>query len=580
MNNKRFDELAESLNDSEKKMLLNQIHDHLNSNPIDLTNRNESSNDQEDVKELEDSIKKELDSLGFLHRVILGFRSFILGKDIKELFINDLLQSLERKISFTSPSLVDFKKRRFTNILINDFLRIYSLSTPFAAHFNDIWESPLALEKLIGNIIKEKYSSTKNELEQFISEAEIDKIIINGDGLEKAKKKLLKSIYDYRKKIPDYIFPETEEELMSLISLKNIILYNYTPMFKLMGITSNDSYEYISNKSVSMSLVIRYLEDFYKLLIHYSGVSLNKSSMSALIELSSSGENGEEDTLWSNYNSLSEKLKDMTINYPFEDLIRYAKSNPYYKIDFSISRINVVEFYFNTLKKEMTSRLIKVFNEREKVVIGDVLMDMFKNFDFIKFQNYREYKDFEYKRYGLGYFKYIDALSVLLNYYKHYYLRDLKDIILVLSKQIFEKNHILQNRSLEISIGIDTVLERIIRFDKSLSPENEAGKTMRTLFSGVANKRQNIRMYKAFINQKDEEVFDLIKQSVKMLTDLERILEQTLKSPSDSVRLQVSAIHPSISRKVSFRDIITEKKSDLRRFIDLYDKKINFDSGS
>lgn len=329
-----------------------------------------------------------------------------------------------------------------------------------------------------------------------------------------------------------------------------------------------------------MSLVVRYLEDFYKLLIHYSGVSLNKNSMSAVIELSSSGENGEEDALWSSYNNLSDKLKDMTINYPFEDLIRYAKSNPYYKIDFSISRINVDEFYFNALKKEMTSRLIILFNEREKVVIDEIIMDLFKNFDFIKFQNYKEYKDFEYKKYGLSYFKYIDSLSILLNYYKHYYLRDLKDIILVLSKQIFEKNHILQNRSLEISIGIDTILERIIRFDKSLAPENEAGKTMRTLFNGVAHKRQNLRMYKAFIKQKDEEVLDLIKQSIKILMDLERILEQTLKSPSDSVRLQVSAIHPSISRKISFRDIITEKKSDLRSFIDIYNKKINFESGS
>lgn len=579
MSNKRFEELAGSLNDSEKKVLLNQINENLNSNPIDTT-VNYDKVKEESEKQLEDHVTKELDSMGFFKRLFLTIRSFLVGKNPRELFIHDLLQNLERKITYTSPTIVNFKKRRFTNILISDLLRIYSLVTPFIIHFKEIWESPLALEKLIGQIISEKYSSNKDQIDQFISEAEIDKIIINGEGLEQAKKKLLKSVYDYRKKIPEHIFPETEEELLSLIALKNIILYNYTPMFKLMGITSSDSYEAITDKSVSMSLVVRYLEEFYKLLIHYSGVSLNKNSIHALIELTTSDEESEEEFLWNNYNKLSQRLKELTINYPFEDLIRYARNNPYYKIDFSLSKIDVSEFYFSTLKKEMVSDLNTLFVERERVVINDILKKMFKNFDFINFQNYKVFSDFDSKKYGLGYFKYIDILTILLNYLKYYYLRELKDILLVLSKQIFEKNHILQNRSLEISIGIDTLLERIIRFDKSLSPESESGKTMRTLFNGVVSNRQNLRMYKAFIKQKDEEVMELIKLSNKLLTDLERILDQTLKSPSDSVRLQVSAIHPSINRKVTFRDLLNDKKAALRKFIDLYNKKISFESGS
>lgn len=580
MINKKFDELTDSLSESEKKVLLNQIHENLSSNPIVAGPEIQEKEDKDSKAILEEGLKKEIDSLGFLQRLILGIRSFVLGKDIKELYNNDLLLNLERRISYSAPTLVLVKKRRFTSILINDFLRIYSLASPFINIFTDVWESPIVMEKLISSLIGEKYNSIKSELSDFISEGEIDRIIIQGDGIEAVKKKLLKSIYDYRKKMPDYIFPEAEEELLSLISLKNIILYNYTPMFKLMGITSSDSYEFLSNKTVSMSLVVKYLEEFYKLLIHFSGVTLKKSSMSSLIKLASKEENGEYDQLWDNYSKLSEKLKKVIITYPFEDLIKFARSNPYYRIDFSLSRINVAEFYFSTLKKEMLAELNEKYVVRDRDVVKQLLDNLFMNFDIIKLQNYREYKEFDFKKYGLEYFKYIDSLTIMLNFLKYYYLRDYKDILFVLSKHIFEKNHLMQSRSLEVSIGVDTLLERIVKFDRSLSSESEAGKTMRTLFSGVVGNRHNIRMYKAFVKQKDEEVMELLKLGSRLLTDLEKLLSQTVKNPSDSVQLQVSAIHPSISRKSTFKDIIIEKCADLKKFLEVFNKKLTFDSES
>lgn len=579
MSNKKFDELTESLSESEKKVLLSQINENLTSNPI-LTDPDETQEkiDKNNKDILEKGLKKEIDSLGFLQRLILNIRSFVLGKDVKELYNNDLLLSLERRITYTAPSLVSVKKRRFTGIMIADFLRIYSLAAPFIQIFNEVWESPLALERLISAIIGEKYNSIKSELTDFISESEIDRIIIKGEGLEAVKKKLLRSIYDYRKKMPDFIFPEAEEELLSLISLKNIVLYNYAPMFKLMGITSEDSYEYLVNKTVSMSLIARYLEEFYKLLIHFSGVTLKKNSMNSLIRLSSKGENHEDEALWESYNKLSEKLKNIIITYPFEDLIKFAKSNPYYKIDFTLSKINVAEFYFSALKKDMLAKLDSVYVNRDKDVVKQLLDNLFKNFDTVSLQNYKEHKEFDYSKYNLEYFRFIDSLNILLNFLKYYYLRDYKDIIFVLTKTIYEKNHLMQNRSLEVSIGVDTLLEKIIKFDKSLSPESEAGKTMRTLFTGVVGNRQNMRMYKAFVKQKDEEVLEFLKLGAKLLSDLEKLLSQTLKNPSDSVQLQVSAIHPSISRKSTFKDVIVEKCVDLRSFLDIFNKKINFDS--
>lgn len=580
LTSKKIDELADNLSESEKKVLLSQIHENLTSNPIVNSNVSQSKIEKDNKDSLEKGLKKEIDSLGVIQRLILSIRGFVLGKDIKEIYNNDLLMNLERRITYTAPTLVSVKKRRFTGILINDFLRIYSLATPFMASFTEIWESPIVLERLIGAIIAEKYNSIKSELNDFLTDGEIDRIIMQGEGLEAVKKRLLRSIYDYRKKIPDFIFPEAEEELMSLIAFKNIVLYNYVPMFKLMGITASDSYEFMSNKTVSMSLVVKYLEEFYKLLIHFSGVTLRKSSMKALINLASSGEKGEDELLWDNYTKLSEKLKSIIINYPFEDLIKFSRSNPYYKIDFSLSRINVAEFYFNALKKEMLSQLTDLFSEREKDVVKQLLDNLFKNFDVVSLQNYKEHKEFDYKRLHLNYFKYIDTLTILLNFLKHYYLRDYKDITFVLSKHIFEKNHLMQNRSLEISIGVDTLLERIIKFDKSLSADSDVGKTMRTLFSSVVGNRQNIRMYKAFVKQKDEEVLELLKLGVKLLTDLEKILNQTVKNPSDTVQLQVSAIHPSISRKSTFKDVIIEKSIDLKKFLEIFNKKINFDSGA
>lgn len=578
MNNTNFDNLAGNLSESEKKILLNQISENLMSNPIQEDQKYSSFKEKENRDFKIKSLKKDVEDLGFIQKIILNIRGFVMGKDILEVHNHDLLQNIERRILYTSPTIVSLKKRRFTSILINDFLNIYSLSVPFIAHFSGVWESPIALERLIGSILSDKYNSIKTTLFDFIRESEIDNHIANGESLEGVKKHLLRAIYDYRKKIPDFIFPETEEELLSLISIKNIILYNYTPMFKLMGISGEDVYESVSNKSVSMNLVVKHIEEFYKLLIQFSGNALLQNTVESLIKLSSTSDEDDYEKLWNDYIKLSEKLKGLTVAYPFEDLIRYSKSNPFYKIDYSVSKINVFDFYFAALKKEMICELELVFKSREHSVVDLMFEKTFKNFDTIPLHNYAIQKDFDYKKLNLKYFKYTESLTILLNFLKHYYMKEYKDILFVLNKQIFEKNHVLQSRSLELSIGVETLIERILRLDRSLAPESEVGKTMKTLFTTVSTSKQNIRMYKAFIKQKDNDVLELLKLGSKLLQDLDKILNQTLKSPSDSVKLQISAIHPSISRKQTVKDVIADKSTELKSFLDIFNKKVIFDS--
>lgn len=578
MSNKNFDKLASSLTESEKKSLLNQISENLTSNPIEGDQQYSSFKEKENKNFKVKSLKKDVEEMGFFQRLILTIRGFVTGKDVLEVHNSDLLQNIERRILYTSPTLVNTKKRRFSSILINDFLTINSLVLPFVKPFSEVWENPLALERMISSIIAEKYAGVKTDLQDFMRESEIDKYIASGEELDGVKKHLLRAVYDYRKKIPDYTFPEAEEELLSLISLKNIVLYNFAPMFKLMGISSGDSFTSVSDKSVSMGLVVKHLEEFYKLIIHFSGTSIKKTTMGALINQAPEVEGESDERLWDYYKNLSDKLKNMTVVYPFEDLVKFARNNPFYKIDFTIQKINVADFYFTTLKKEVVSSLDEIFKTREKSVVTDMFDDMFKNHKKVILHNYALHKEFDPTRLGLNYFKYIECAEIMVNYIKHYYLREFKDIVFVLSRHIFEKNHMLQSRSLELSIGFETLWERLLKFDRSLSPDTEVGKTMRTLFNSVASNRQNIRMYKAFIKQKDEDMLDLLKSGTKLITDLEKLLIQTLKSPADSVRLQVSAIHPSISRKKTLKDVLIEKTNEIKSFLDIFNKKIVFDS--
>ncbi|QEN05879.1 hypothetical protein EW093_14605 [Thiospirochaeta perfilievii] len=578
MNNKNFNDLAHNLSDSEKKSLLNQINDNLTANPIQVDEKYASFIEKENKDFKTKSLKKDVQELGFFQKLFLNIRSFILGKDILEVYNHDLLQNIERRIVYSAPTLVSVKQKRFTSLIINDFLKINSLSLPFVECFAELWDSPIALERLIGAIIGERYNSIKSNLYDFLRESEIDKSIAAGENLETIKKNLLRSMYDYRKKIPDFIFPESEDELLSLISLKNIVMYNYSPMFKLMGINQGDDFSSVSSKTVSMNLVVKYLEEFYKLLIHFTGSNLQRTSITAIYEMTKINDDGDDSELWDSYTKLSEKLKNMTVVYPFDDIIKYSRNNPFYKIDFSIPKIDMEEFYFSALKKEMMSELTTVFDVREKAVIKVLFDSFFSNYDLLQLNNYNVLKDFDPIKLSLPYFKYIETINILLNFLKHYYIREYKDILFVLSKHILEKNHVLQSRSLEVSIGVETLLERILKFDRSLAHDSESGKTMRTLFNTVATNRQNLRMYKAFIKQKDEEALELCSLGAKLLLELDKLINQTVKNPSDTIKLQVSAIHPSISRKSTLKDILLDKSKELKKFLDIYNKKIIFDS--
>lgn len=573
-----FLELSRGMSDDDRTDLLKKINHSLN---IDQENDNSIYEKEMDNEEKTALIHEELNTLPLLIRFFLWFRSKLSGKSEKEIYMDGKILKLKRNIRHHSSNLTGFETRNLTPNFAEQVFNLYSNSMPLRFLFKKLWMEPAVSKAFFINIVESRLENTIAEPSDLMPLDELVEIYgVNGRKAD-ISRQLLNKLDEYIAKIDKKVFFNLEIEMRPFYYLKDLILFPYVQFFQQFGYTPlDDAANEVRNfKNASALLCLGDLEKLYCALYNVSKldkkINLNKKLIKELLvldelEYPKSGEETETSEIIEKLSNIIEVSYNFTNKIPLADLIRYFKKNPYLKIMYYLPKIDLMEFYRNTLKMKLTDQIEQMFPEIQRKYITLEIDRMFKDQRFSGFQHYREYSSIDYDKLGVSPFSQIKALELVYNYLSCFFRGYIQETIRLLERGILSQNRLIKESMLQYANLIEDTIESIKIFDESLSPDSEDGKMFNKFRFSMAKDPIQQKMYRKIVIQKDREAKSLSETGLESISGLQRVFTEIVNSRNGKIIEQLDQ-HFFINNKPTLlKEVLNNQMSHIEQFENLY----------
>ena len=571
-------ELSRDLSENDRAELLKKIRHSLNiTDEKDITiHEREMDNDEKTSL-----IHEEINILPLFLRFFLWLRSKITGHSEKDLYLSSKISKLKRKIHHQASNLTGFETRNLTPHFAEEVYKLYSYSMPLRELFKKLWlDTELSRTFFLG-VLEERL---KNKIESTTDLIELDELVeiygVNGKKDDLRRQAMLK-LDNYISKIDKKTFYDLELELRPFYYLKDLILFPYVQFFQQFGYIPLDigDPEKVRFKNASALLCLPDLEKLYCALYTVSKmdrrINFNNGLMEKLEILNNlNSTNTEQD--YSNGN-IMDSLTDIIdigqkifVKIPVSDIIKYFKKNPYFKIMFYLPKIDLKEFYRNTLRIRILDKIEEIYPEIQKRYIISETERLFKGKRFSGFQHYREYSSIDYEKLGVSAFSQIKALELVYNYIACFYKGYIQETIHLLERGVLSQNRLIRDSMLQYAATIEDTEIKIKEFDESLSPDSEDGKMFNKFRFSMAKDPIQQKMYRKIVIQKDREAKSLSELGLESISGIKKVFTEVLKSKNTSISEQLIQ-HLFINNEPTLiRDILNEQVSNMQQFEHLY----------
>lgn len=183
-----FDELVAGISSDERKYLLakiNQNREH--SFPLVQPAREETDGFTLDIK---------LNSESFLYKLFLWIRSLVSKKHRLEIYNNDLIRTLARKINKNHPGIVDMQNGLILSLFYEKLKELKNAADFFKPYFNIFNENPGKFYVFMSTFIAPEIASSIN------AEADPYSVPFEKEGTKEVRSSLLKKLEGILKDIP------------------------------------------------------------------------------------------------------------------------------------------------------------------------------------------------------------------------------------------------------------------------------------------------------------------------------------------------------------------------------------------
>ncbi len=558
-----FEQLAASLPLDERNALLQKINKSLK--------LHESSNDfiQKEIspKEFENQVRKDILESSWLERFIIRVYTFFTGKSAIDYFLKRSLNHLKKKLNSNSgESYFDSENKKLSGRLASEIYSLYVLAAPLRTLFKIIWQDTDFIECIYSELITERIHTNKDDIYDFVSLEEMESIFALTGDKNQIRKKLINRMNEYLNSVPEKTISEIKEVFLPFYFGKFQIVFPFKNLLNSFGCSISDLVEFRSPdfNNVVFSSVIERLEQFHYALSLFAMIDWSETSINTIagtylkVHEKIDSEIYEEklQILKKEIKALKVGVDEFIKKTPLFDIIKYIKNDSYYELVFKFPKPDFFEFYSSTLKLRILSSFADVFQEVQKQYISTSIERIFLGFKLYQLNAYREYNDFKFKELNLGYFRHISSLMLINNFFTQYYREKVIEVFQVLYKTVLLKNPQLQSKVFDLQKEVEKIIHEIQKFDKSLLPENEEGKTFSLLKNEIKKSHTLERKYKSFISEKDLDAERLIFSGLEILGSIRKCLELVISNPSDKIRLQLSSVYPQVDRDRPLRELI------------------------
>lgn len=225
---------------------------------------------------------------------------------------------------------------------------------------------------------------------------------------------------------------------------------------------------------------------------------------------------------------LIDAVEEFLSQIPYTDLIRYFRSDPYYRMVFYLPSVNLPDFYHAAMKMRFLSELEERFLELKRGMIDELIAEVFDGQPLETFMNYRRYPELENRNRHLSGFSCLLSLRVLYTFLVRQYQGRIRRLIGSVVNAITGRKREVKNRLAADSSGLDNLAEKIRVFDFSLSAESEDGKVLNRVRSAPEHDAAQARIFEAMVTHKNREAKDFIDSAFVRLTGLAESLTEAL----------------------------------------------------
>jgi len=589
-------ELSSNLTEKERKELLEKIY------------KSQKNEEQEYIVpvEIEDDersriIRAEIRQLSWWKKLLLWVQGLLSGKDKERLFLSMKIRDLKRSIRQVNPGLTGFETRdlspKFAQYLFDLYHAVFSLKS-FYYNFTGKAE---VKEQLIVHLVEKNYTYAKSNIEDFFTLDEMEDSYAR-TGREKLEKQFYRRIDDYLKAIPAKVFNQVEAEIKPIFSLKNIVLFHYRELFNFFSYLLPDGVlekKYPFFKSAPALIIIDHLERLYYALFFalsnlennviisdellYSMVLLENNM--GLDEDINENENlaqqleQEKSALKNGFVTLVSEITKFNAAVPLLDLIKYFKKDPYYRLKFYLPTLPVRALYIKACKQKISSQLRNKLQQIKEQVVNKKIEALFGEQSIVPLLYYTENREELFTKLGLPFFSRTKSLTLLYNYIKYTYKEVIQDILQLINDYFFTQNKRNQQRLLSFASSLEELEDKIFHFDKTLSPDEEDGKTLLRLRYNIASDLTHQKMYRNMISDKDKDAAVLVEKGIENLGGIKTMFDEIIGNPLENTRNSLKTLKTYRTKHYTLEQLLLTVINSISDFLTVIHQVVEMENG-
>ncbi len=481
-------------------------------------------------------------------------RNLVSIKTEEEFLLDAKLDALRSTIREYPKAYTDFSRRLFLPSIAEAIHSVYHLSYPMIKPFQVLFQNIENLQKLVKYLIERHLEHPKSSLIQLISVQEMKDIFFQSESRQDLISEIRKRLEGYLQSLKEAEFLAAAQEILPLYGFRNLLLFPYDDLFRLFK--KNLQFE-----PAPIYPTLDYLERFFCCLYPFRNYDLQNLLPSEIVEFLakhvetegefSFREQGEQvvlETIRNICQATASLCKKVLKEVPFVELIRYYRSDPYYRILIYPPKPKLQAFYTYSLTLKVFSDFEDFFSKIRFDILEDILNQLFKGEPLVEFQYYMNSRLNLTPKQGYPGFTHHRSLVVLYNFLRSVYTGYLQGTIHILNRSITNRVRDSVSMILVHASGIEELQTRISLFDASFAPDAEAGRNMIFMKMVLERDAKQQRAYRALIAEKDKEGKELLEKS---LIHLESLLIGFRNIQSDKVFVRETARRfPSIEARI------------------------------
>lgn len=569
----RFPELVEALPEQERKDLYRRI---IQSLSLDEDRARHIYPAEVQRTRRAELIRRDMDRMSFAMRFRVWLRRLFSGKDREACFVDARLAGLRQRVRAAGMEKGGTPADSIDSALADRVFALYRAAYPVIPLFGHLWGKKESLRLIIHRLLATKIPNAKHSPEDLLPVRDMEDIFIRTQSKEDIRRELLSRLDGYLKAIPDEVYAQIETGVLPLYHLRDICLLDYQRFFEQFGYRPGlaPPTEKPTMQRANAQSVLPLLEELYYGI--YSALKVQRHFFVHRELLADFAERDEEgggakseqerdavvDHLADHLKSLHDAVLRFSARVPLVDLIRYHRHDPYYRVMAYAPQLNLREFYNNSMRIEILSRLDERFPEIRAGVIERLVQEIFAG-EFGHFEYLPESTPTSLRKLGLPAMKNVSALNALYQYLRRPYRRDLQEFLRVLGRMMPARHKGFANRLVAHSSGLLDIEEKAQHLDAGFSPDADSGKVFHRVRYAAESDPAQHRSYRNLVSQTDREIGTLIDEGLSHIEGIRSVFQELLADVPDALKERYSLYDPTSARSDALEWKLAEEGNTL-----------------